>query len=151
MHSNQKSERSSDSTRLGPSAVRVPSATLHVRFTDSGRVGAVARPGFSSCALPLTIRRRPPHRVAVPPRSSTRQFGRTMVLISVHALGLARRAPPPVERHSDGLIAPGGPRLRPCLAGKICFQLSCSEALCDYYNSTGHPTCRPESVYLKPR
>jgi len=130
MHSNQKSERSSDSTRLGPSAVRVPSATLHVRFTDSGRVGAVARPGFSSCALPLTIRRRPPHRVAVPPRSSTRQFGRTMVLICTRAGARASRA---VRSGIAMVLSPGGPRLRPCLAGKICFQLSCSEALCDYY------------------
>ena len=31
------------------------------------------------------------------------------------------------------VFSPGGPGLRPCLAGEICFQLSCSEALCELY------------------
>jgi hypothetical protein len=151
MHSNQKSERSSESNRLGPSTVRVPSATLHVRFTDSGRRGC----GWG-CASRLLILR-----VAVDdPAPSTPPRCRAAAVLyaavrSHHGPDLYTRWGSPVASpsRSSGIamvLSPGGPRLRPCLAGKICFQLSCSEALCDYYNSTGHPTCRPESVYLKP-
>lgn len=108
MHSNQKSERSSDSTRLGPSAVRVPSATLHVRFTAFER-----RRGCGwGCASRLLILR-----VAVDdPAPSTPPRCRAAAVLyaavrSHHGPDLytrwgSRVASGP-ERHSDGLIAWG--------------------------------------------
>jgi len=57
-----------------------------------------------------------------------------MVLICTRAAwGLVARPERSSLERIAMVLSPGGPRLRPCLAGKICFQLSCSEALCDYY------------------
>ncbi len=134
-----KATRAKRCTQISIQKARAPSTLFESRFSRFRGRGRVAR-GCGS-ARPLLILRvafdasgASTYRVAVPSRSSTRQFGRSMVLICTRAGARPRGAI--LESVSEcqiaSLLARGGPRLRPCLAGEICFQLSCLEALSDY-------------------